>query len=144
MKIKKDKWGKKQVFAIDVVPYRQDCIVVLNGQFSDAIKIFQKNKKAKGSQLNLKHIEENKEDYAEMYIPNSGAGALYTELPKGYVMMVSHENSWIETVGTISHECLHLAQYVLRRAGITETKESEEAYTYLHSNILKQVLEKLY
>lgn len=147
-KIKKqDKWGKKQVFLINADPYRQDICVVINGQFSDAEKMLTKFK-TEASELNLKHIKEEREKdkNAYNYFHEIGAGKAqcYTELPYGYVIVVSHTDNWIETIDPIVHECLHITSHILRRAGIELNYDTEEAYTYLQAKMVKDILYKLY
>lgn len=141
MKIK-NKIGNKIVFILNVEPYSQDCIVVCNGQFSDAVSELKKHKN-KNSIDTQKHILENKDLYKDDF-KSDGGGMLYTELPKGYVMLISHCDSWIDTVGLVTHECLHLTHYVLHRAGITLSKDSEEAYTYLQEKLVETILSKIY
>lgn len=138
----KKKIGKKIVFILNVEPYSQECIVVCNGQFSDALNELKKHK-TKNSIDTQRHILENKDKYLDNF-ENSGGGMLYTELPKGYVMLISHCDNWIDTVGLVAHESLHLTHYVLHRAGISLTKESEESYTYLHEKLVEKVLEGIY
>ncbi len=135
------KIGKKIVFILNVEPYSQDCIVVCNGQISDAVKELKKHN-TKNSLATQKHILENKDKYQDDY--EMGNGLLYTELPKGYIMLISHCDNWIDTVGTVVHECLHLTHYVLQRAGISLTKESEESFTYLQEKLVESILEKIY
>lgn len=143
----KDKWGKKQVFIVKANPYKQDVLVVLNGQFSDAIQFFKKCK-TKNAEANLRHIEEakkeNPEHYIDDHVPHTGAACLYTELPYGYVMVLSHSNNWIESVENVAHETMHLTHYIARKVGLTLCKESEEAYTYLQGHVMTQILEKMY
>ncbi len=141
---KKNKFGKKIVFTLDIEPYSQNLIVVCNGQFSDAIKVFKKYGKSKAAQETLKHIEDNKEDYKDDYKVGGGGACLYTELPNGFVMLISHLDSWIKTTGLVVHESLHLTHYVLRRAGVILTKESEESFTYLTEETVEKILSRIY
>lgn len=148
MKKKKiSKFGKKQVFLISADPYRQDICVVINGQFSDAEKLLTKFK-SKASEENLKHIKEerekDKESYNYFHEIGAGKAQCYTELPYGYVIVVSHTDSWIETIDPVIHECLHITSHILRRAGIQLTSETEEAYTYLQAKMVKDIMYKLY
>ena len=147
MKQKKSKFGKKQVFLINADPYRQDICVVVNGQFSDAEKLLKKFK-SKASEKNLKHIKEerdkDKEAYADIHEIGAGKAQCYTALPYGYVIIVSHNSSWIETIDPIIHECLHVTSHILRRAGIELTDKTEEAYTYLQAKMVKDIMYKLY
>tara|TARA_R110000868_G_C10970396_1_gene769744 strand:+ start:12688 stop:13113 length:426 start_codon:yes stop_codon:yes gene_type:complete len=138
----KKKWGKKNIFCISVDPYKQDIIVVINGSFSDAIA-YMKKLKTKGAKLNLEHIASDG-GYTEEHTINGGRGETWTTLPHGYVLTISHQSSWIETVEIISHECLHLTHYILRNAGLVLCKESEEAYTYLQAYLLKEILREIY
>lgn len=144
---KKDKWGKKQVFFISAEPYKQDIIVVINGQFSDAMKLI-KRQKTPSAKLIVDHVEKaqnaDKEDYADNYVHNSGSAFTYTGLPKAYVVLLSHEDIWIDTVDSVVHECLHLTHYILKGVGIVLCKESEEAYTYLQGAMVKKILKRMY
>ena len=144
---KKDNWGKKKVINVRANPYRQDILVVINGQFSDAEKYFKKlNNKL--SKKNVEYIEQQRKEDKEAFIDehrlNCGEAFTYTSLPLGYVMICSHQDSWIETVSIISHECTHLTHYILRNVGITLCKESEEAYTYLQQYLLETILKEIY
>lgn len=147
MKKKNDKWGKKQVFVVTADPYKQEVVIVLNGQFSDAIKFLKKIGGVNALE-NVKYVlEEQKKDktlYIDEHILHKGNAVLYTELPWGYVMILSHSNNWIESVENVAHETMHLTHYVLRCAGLNLTKESEEAYTYLQGHVMKQILHKMY
>lgn len=138
---KKDKFGKKQVFFLPIDPYFQDCIVVINGHVSDAIKLLRKQKSANAKKT-ITFIDAHIKDYKDEDI---GSGArLYTKLPCGYFMLVNHQDSWISTVGKVSHESTHLSQYVLHKAGLQLCKSSEEAFTYLQEYLLEQILLKMY
>lgn len=143
----KEKWGKKKVFILEADPYKQQTVVVLNGQFSDAIKLYKKLD-TPSSRLNIKEIEEsqkkNKEDYADDYVHNNGSAVTFTKLPKGYVMLLSHQDNWIDTVELVAHECLHLTHYILKNAGLMLSSDSEEAFTYLQGNLIKDVLREMY
>ena len=113
---------------------------MVNGEFKDAFDVFKKFKN-KNAKENTDFVLKNKDDY---FKPYTGLGCLYTELPNGYVMCIKHLDSWISTVGLVAHESLHLTHYILRRAGIELTKESEEAFTYLQEDIIKKILNKIY
>ena len=142
--MKNKKIGKKQIFVISVEPYKQECIVVVNGSFSDAYNLMKKlSKTSKNAGINISHIDENKEEYFKKDAVST-EGCLYTELPFGYIMLVKHLGSWLDTVGLVSHESLHLTQYILRKVGIKELRESEEAYTYTQEKILKDILKEMY
>lgn len=142
-----DKWGKKQVFVIEAIPYNQEICVILNGQFSDFIKLMKKQK-TDSAKLNILDIEKSQRvdetAYIDNYVHNSGSAFTYTELPKGYVTCLSHQDSWIKSVECVVHECLHLTHYILRNAGMTLCKESEEAYTYLQQSLVTEILKRMY
>lgn len=141
-RMKKDKKiGKKLVFAFEVSPYNQDCIVVVNGHIDDAITFLKKQKTENADKV-ISHIKENYEDYKEQ--PEKNDGCLWTSLPKGYIMMLTHCDSWIDTVVLVAHESLHLTHYILNRAGLTLKPESEEAFTYLQGKIIKDILKEIY
>lgn len=147
--IKKKKTGgekidKKISFFLEVEPYMQQCVVICNGQFSDALK-FMKNKVSEKKYKELaEKVEKDKEFYINDFINSSYHGRLYTELDGPYVMLVTHGPDWRTTTATVVHECLHLTHYVLRRAGVELEKESEEAFTYLCGNLVDKILNKIY
>jgi hypothetical protein len=142
MKKKKSIIGKKIVFILPIEPYSQELIVVCNGQFSDVVKVLKKLGTVAAKE-SLKYIEENKDKYLER--EKHYEATLYTSLPNGYVMLIDHNmNSWIDTVGAVVHESLHLTHYILQRAGLTLTQESEEAFTYLTEKTTENILEKIY
>ena len=140
--MKKDKKnGKKLVFAIEVFPYNQECVVVVNGHIDDAI-LFLKKQKTENANKIIEHIKDNYEDYKNP--PEKGCGYLLTELPKAYIMMLTHCDGWIDTVSLVAHESLHLTHYILDRAGLTLKPESEEAFTYLQAQIIRDILKEMY
>lgn len=60
-------------------------------------------------------------------------------------MMFNHDkDDWVETTGTVVHEAIHLVHYILRRARLPLTEESEEAYTYLTESIVEETLRIIY
>ena len=138
----KDLWGKKQVFCISADPYKQEIVVVINGQFSDAVDFF-KTLTSKAAKNNLEYISKT-DGFDETVEMNTGCAQTWTTLPHGFVVILSHQDNWIDSVELVAHECLHLTHYVLRNAGITLTKESEEAYTYLQCDLIKKILSKMY
>lgn len=146
MSKKNSKIGKRQTFIIDVEPYSQQCIVIVNGVFGDATKLLKKQKTIRAKE-SVNWIEKNqdRDDLKPNHKPKEGGGYLYTQLPCGYVMMFGHGNeSWIDVVGLVVHESTHLAHYVLNRAGLTLGPDSEEAYTYLIEKITEEILRKIY
>jgi hypothetical protein len=143
-KCKKNKFGKKIVFVLELEPYNQNCIVICNGTFNDAIKIFKKNKINSNALASLKEIESKKDDYPADFKVKKDNGTLFTKLPAGYVMMFNHQDGWISTVGTVAHEVIHLSHYVLQKAGLMLSSDSEEAFTYFSENVLEKILRKIY
>lgn len=141
---KKNLIGKKIVFTLNLDPYNQTVIVIVNGIFDDAIKIFKKNKKNENAAKTLKHIEKHMDKYMEESSELGQGAKLFTELPKGYVMMLNHQDSWVDTVGLVVHEAIHLSHYVLQRAGFTLSPDSEEAYTYLTEMTTERILHRIY
>ncbi len=138
---KKSKVNKKQVFHIEAIPYKQDIVVVINGDLSDLIKFY---KKINGERAN-KNIEYLKENCSnESLLEGQQQGMIIPGMPYGFVIVVKHLDSWLETVGTVSHECNHLVHYIMRHVRIILTEESEEAYTYLQEHLLEKILEKMY
>ena len=141
-KTSKEKWGKKQVFFIDADPYRQDIIVVVNGEFRDAYNKIKKQP-TPNAKIVIEHIDSNKDEYFEKPLIST-EGTTYHALPFGYVVVVKHLSSWLDTVGLVHHECLHLASYILRKVGIEHCHKTEEAYTYLQQRLAKEILDKMY
>lgn len=139
--MKKDKKiCKKLVFGFSVSPYKQDCVVIVNGHIDDAI-VFLKKQKTENADKIIKHIKDNYEDYKTP--PKKECGCLYTELPEGYIMMLTYCDDWIDTVSLVAHESLHLTHYILNRAGLTLKPESEEAFTYLQAQIIRDILKQM-
>lgn len=144
---KNKKIYKKIVFTINCEPYSQDCLVICNGTFGDAIADFKKwsKKGSKNAQDNVEFIEKNQDEhYKAEFTPNRGCAFLFQSLPHGYIMMFHHESSWIATTENVVHESLHLTHYILRRAGIELCRESEEAFTYLQGDIVRKILREIY
>lgn len=143
-KTKKNKivYGKKIVFMLDIEPYKQQCVVVLNGQFSDATKYIKKHGDKKYIETFMDFIKDHGGHYKDDY--ETGSGKLYHKLPTGYVMLLSHCNSWRTTVGVVTHESLHLTKSIMDKVGMVMCEHSEEAYTYLQENIVRKILDKIY
>lgn len=141
-KTAKEKWGKPMVFVVEAVPYKQECVVVVNGKIEDAIK-FLKKQTTENAKVMTKALEENIEEMTES-VPKKGAGVLFHGLPVGYLMMFNHDDSWIRTVGMVTHESFHFVDYVLKRAGIKLSEDSDEAYTYLLEHVVTDILKELY
>jgi len=139
---KKDKIDKKIIFNLDIPPYDQQCIVCCNGQMKDVVKFLKRIKLGEGGKQTLEKIEKNRKDYFDIIPKNNGR--LYVDFSTGYIMIIHHHDGWISTTKTVSHESNHLAQYVLRNAGIQLIQETEEAYTYLQEYILAEILKKIY
>jgi len=141
------KVGKKQIFLIDIEPYAQDLLVVMNGDFKTAYEWFLKKRKqgkiSKNGEDTIKHIEDNKEEYFEKP-SKQNQGMLYHSLPSGYVMTLNHQSSWIETVGVVVHESVHLAHHLGQRVGLKLSNDSEEAYTYLVEKTVERILAKIF
>ena len=141
----KTKVGKKIIFILNVKPYHRDCIVACNAQMDDILKWMKKlPRKNHNADETIKYIENNKDKYFDIIKPN--CGRLYVDLPfGGYILIVNHSNyDWLDTASNVSHESTHLSHYILRDSGIELTKETEEAYTYLQAQILKDILRKIY
>lgn len=138
------KIGKKHVFLIYATPYNQNCLVVVNGAFKDAYDFLKKIKKNPVVDEVLKHIEDNRGEYKDDAAPKNGGAWLYDKLPTGYIMMINHEDSWVDTVCNVAHETTHLVNRVLDGAGMDLCKNSEEAYTYLLADLMKKILTKIY
>lgn len=144
MKKKIDKFGKKNVFLLEAKPYKQEIIVVINGQFSDIKTIFKKLGSSRCKE-NLKHIKQDKTNaYIDQHKANTGSAEMYSSLPHGYALVVSHQNSWIDTVEVVTHECMHLTFAILMNAGLKLTLDSEEAFTYLQGYLVKEILKEMF
>lgn len=137
----KDKWGKKQIFVINAIPYKQDIIVGINTDFKGIVKFLKKvgNKQA---QQNVEYIENNLKD--EKGLEGDSQGVTYPNMPIGFMVLLKHLDDWSDTVAVVSHECLHLTHYIARNAGLTLSQESEEAYTYLQAYLLREIIKKMY
>ncbi len=135
--MKKKDIHKKQVILLECKPYNQQCIVVLNGGFEDIEKFMRKV----GHKENIKYIEDNKKD---LYNAKDDRGILFHNFPTGFAMIIRVQDNWIETVGLVAHECLHLTNYMFRRVVLPLTEESEEAYTYMQQKLITDILHKIY
>lgn len=138
----KQKWGKTMTFVVEAQPYKQECVVVVNGKLEDAVKLLRKQT-TENSRVMADAIEANIEEMRTSE-PKRGAGVMFHGLPVGYLMMFNHDNGWIDTVGMVVHESFHFVDYVLKRAGIKLSEDSDEAYTYLLEDVTKQILRHLY
>lgn len=63
----------------------------------------------------------------------------------GYAIVVPGQpwmiwNADLKSVIILAHEALHVASRILRNRGIVLCDESEEAFTYLQGDIMRQVL----
>lgn len=140
-KTNKELWGKKQVFILTAIPYDQDIVVAINADMHDVRK-FLKDLKELAADKNVEYIDKELKDY--MKLEGNTQGRMFSHFPFGFAVLLKHKESWVETAGLVSHECLHLTHYILKRAGLTLSEESEEAYTYLQEYLLKEILKKMY
>lgn len=134
----------KKSFILNIKPYSQSCIIICNGTFLDAEKLLYKNIKNINAKENIEFIKKNRDKYPSDYTPENGEARLFVGLPHGYIMMFHKEDSYVKTTGAIVHESLHLTHYVLNRAGIKLTTESEEAFTYLTEYIVEEIISKIW
>ena len=139
----KEGWGKKKLFLLNVEPYRHQVLVVLNGQFGDAYKWMQKNLSPKALKTMEDEVAKNKESCFRPIGIATGEGRIYTSLPI-YVILVSHQGNWIESVDVVVHEVMHLCHHLLQKVGINLNDETEEAYTYLLGRTVGRILMQMY
>ena len=73
-----------------------------------------------------------------------GGASIWLDFKCGYIMIFDHEDNWKETLANVGHECIHLCNAVLHRAGLKLTRDSEEAFTYLHTKAFLDISHKIY
>jgi hypothetical protein len=60
----------------------------------------------------------------------------------GFIWMPEYNHS-ISNMGTLSHECLHIAMRILQVCNIQITFDNHEALAYLHGHIFEEALAAL-
>lgn len=135
-----------KAFLLNLETYKKQPVIVIDGEVSHAIEFIRKTGKGSKASLEIvKHYEDHKEDYPDDFMKGSThSGRLYTDLPVTYVMLLKMQDSYIDTTDTIVHEALHLVHYIARDVGITLSKESEEAYTYLLGHITRELVKMMW
>ena len=56
------------------------------------------------------------------------------------IMVVSSLNSDIDSITTLSHECIHAAMFILNQCGVYDDKMGFESLAYLHEYIFSNFL----
>lgn len=129
---------KKRHFIICSEIYNQDILVCFNSSPLEAFKIYRK--------LNKETTEDDKKLVAEDKEHNSVStvGTMYP-MSRGYIVIIKwYKKSFRQNIVCAIHELTHVSHYILRNIRIPLTQDSEEAYTYLIEDLMKQFLFKLY
>ena len=119
----------KKNFKIDFGTYPFDCLVYI-GHTDESV---------------VKHLERYYfplTDEEKELIAMEGNGRTGT-LAGGYILKLRDldmKNPIL--VGTMTHEIFHLADFLLRRVGVTLSEDSDEAYAYLIQYLTEQIISK--
>lgn len=132
------KLDKKRYFKITSEMFHQDVLVCFNLSPEEAWKIYKKK--------NYKATEEDKKfllgdnEHKDISI----TGTIYP-MSLGYVVILKwYKNSFRANLCCAIHEFTHVSHYILRNVRIQLKEETEEAYTYLIQDLMRQFLFKLY
>ncbi|MPN28191.1 hypothetical protein SDC9_175631 [bioreactor metagenome] len=63
--------------------------------------------------------------------------------PEGFIWLPKFDSASIGDIGTLSHECIHIALRVLFKLGISVTEGNQEPLAYLHEYFFTEALKKL-
>lgn len=132
------KLDKKKHFIITSEIYHQDILVCLNITPAEAWKIYAR-KNSEATEEDKKFLLGDTE-----HKKNSNIGTMYP-MSLGYVVILKwYKDSFRKNLCCAVHEFTHVSHYILRNIRIPLEEKTEEAYTYLVEDLMKQFLFKLY
>ena len=91
----------------------------------------------------LNHLEDDKEVVKKAIEENADAQALTITLKADVAVYVPLEPSSAKNISILCHELFHATTRILAFVDIEPSRESEEAYTYLHEYLCKQCFDEL-
>ena len=132
------KLDKKRHFKITSEMFHQDVLVCFNMTPKEAWKVYKKK--------NYLATEDDKKfllgDIEHKEI--STLGTMYP-MSLGYIVILKwYKNSFRKNLCCAIHELTHVSHYILRNVRIPLKEETEEAYTYLIEDLMRQFVFKLY
>jgi hypothetical protein len=116
-------------FVIHAGSYEFEIRVVIGNKLCDVAKYINKKQHRKGT---AKYTSEHF-DVLGRYCPH--------EKYCPFIWLPSKPKT-ARQLSTVAHEILHSVFDCMEWAGIKYSRESEEAYTYLHTHLMKQFLKK--
>lgn len=132
------KIDKKRYFIITSEMFHQDILVCFNMTPSEAFKVYKRKNKFSNDE-DAKFLPEDKEHGSI-----STLGTMYP-MSRGYVVILKWpKNNFRLNVCCALHEFTHVSHYILRNVRIPLEEKTEEAYTYLIEDLMRQFLFKLY
>jgi hypothetical protein len=122
-------------FIVHCHPYNRDILFSLGGKFAPV------KRKLKELRMTKQDIEKFRKDFEGYHVgPNKGKT---WQLSTGQQIVQVPVPMNAAQIALLGHEVLHAVSFVLRKAGIEHTDETEEAYTYLHQFVMHQVLREV-
>lgn len=115
---------------INVAIYQTDVLVF--GDYNDLNRYCKRNNviMEERSHHGLAANIENSEGLAGVLVDEEGEAEFFVAIRE-------------KCIGTLSHECLHAAFFILENVGVEISFQNQEAITYLHQYIFEEALLKL-
>lgn len=136
---KRRQFWHKQFHVLTVDMFRTDVGLAVNMTEAELHRVLRRN--CSKSEL----IEEAMHE-AEGW--DAGVGAMYGRMLKmggGFVVLLRTEKGeFRRAVAHLTHEIVHVAQYLLRNRRIPLSEDTEEVHAYLTEHIVESALRKLY
>jgi hypothetical protein len=132
------KLDKKRHFVIGSEMFKQDILVCFNMTPKETLDVY-KRKNSAATKEDAEYLLADRE-HNEI----SNIGTMYP-MSLGYVVILKwYKDSFRANLCCAIHEFTHVSHYILRNVRIPLQVETEEAYTYLIEDLMKQFLFKLY
>lgn len=132
------KLDKKRYFVIGSKMFKQDILICFNMDPVETLKVY----KRKNS-----HFTKEDEEFLLKDSEHEDISTLGTIYPMslGYVIRLKwYKDSFRLNLCCAIHELTHASHYILRNVRIPLKEDTEEAYTYLIEDLMKQFMYKLY
>ncbi|MEE6129156.1 hypothetical protein V2E39_17285 [Chryseobacterium arthrosphaerae] len=119
-------------FEIRVSVYKTIIHVIIGGSISERRKLMRSKNY---TWMYVENLIERITDHDGTTVKHQSGNLtlFFNESPK-------KDNFWLSI---LTHETFHAACYILRKAGIPLSEESEEAYAYLQQMIFEEILDNL-
>lgn len=140
IKKKKNKqinWWDKKFFVVDVDMFRVDIGFCINSSEKEAANWIKKMSGDQFKNFDLKELN-NWDTDAQCL------GRMIPFMGSFIILIKPHNMNFRDFVGTLTHECVHVAQYLLRNRRIPLSEDTEEVHAYLTEHLVTHALKKSY